>query len=212
MTPLLMFDLDGTLIDSGPDLAAAINLTRRDYALPPKTDAQIIACVGEGMRKLVERAIPERPELWPEMLERQLRHYSEHCLDRTRPYPGAPETLRELARRGHPLAVVTNKPAPVTRQILEGLGVLPLIAAVVAGGDAPALKPDPAPLRLAAERAGRPLDPSDWMIGDNFTDLAAGARAGIRRCYCTFGYGQPRGETFDRSVPDFPSLLTLDRE
>lgn len=206
MNALLMFDLDGTLIDSGPDLAAAINLTRKDYGLGPRTAADIIACVGEGMRKLVERAIPEKPELWPEMLTRQLANYSAHCLDQTALYPDVRKTLEWLMSQGHALAVVTNKPASLTHQILEGLGILPLFGAVVAGGDCPMLKPDPAPLRLAAQRLNRTLVPTDWIVGDNFTDLAAGTRAGIRRCFCTFGYGHPRGESFDCSIARFPEF------
>jgi phosphoglycolate phosphatase len=208
----LFFDLDGTLIDSGGDLADAINRTRADFGLAPKAEPDIVACVGEGMRKLVERAIPEKPELWEAMLARQLANYSAHCLDRTRLYPKARETLQALAAAGARLAVVTNKPAPVTRKILEGLGAWEIFAAVVAGGDCAALKPDAGPVRLAAKRLGTALTADDWMVGDNFTDLAAGRNAGIKRCWCSFGYGKTRGETYEREARAFEEIAGIARD
>jgi len=119
----LLFDLDGTLIDSRADLACAVNLTRQDFGLPPRSTAEVVACVGEGVRLLIERAIPERPDLWEAMLVRQRVHYVAHCLDRTVLYPGVADTLEALCAAGWRLAVVTNKPGPVTRPILEGLGI-----------------------------------------------------------------------------------------
>ncbi|NLG00670.1 MAG: HAD-IA family hydrolase, partial [Lentisphaerae bacterium] len=121
-------------------------------------------------------------------------------------YPGVADTLEALCAAGWRLAVVTNKPGPVTRPILEGLGIARFFGAVVGGGDTPALKPDPAPLRLAAERMGVTLDADDWMAGDNFTDLEAGRRAGLRRCFCSYGFGEPREETWDLAIDRFADL------
>ena len=202
-----LFDLDGTLIDSRADLALAVNLTRQDFGLPPKTIEDVLACVGEGVRVLIERAIPERPELWDAMVGRQRVHYLAHMLDQTYLYPGVKETLQALRAAGWRLAVVTNKPGPVTRPVLEGLGVLDLFHAVVGGGDCPALKPDPAPLRLAAAQMGVTLDADDWMVGDHFTDLEAGRRAGVKRCFCRFGFGEPRGEAYDLAVDRMDAFL-----
>ncbi|HRR33311.1 MAG TPA: HAD-IA family hydrolase [Kiritimatiellia bacterium] len=202
----LLFDLDGTLIDSRADLACAVNLTRQDFGLPPKSVAEVVACVGEGVRVLIERAIPERPDLWEAMLVRQRVHYVEHCLEQTVLYPGVAETLGALKADGWHLAVVTNKPSFVTHPILAGLGIAKYFGAVVGGGDSPTLKPDPAPLRLAAEQMGVTLDADDWMVGDNFTDLAAGRNAGIRRCFCRFGFGEPRDETWDLAIDRFEEL------
>lgn len=195
-----LFDLDGTLIDSREDIALAVNLTRQDFGLPPISVGSVISCVGEGVRILIQRAIPERPDLWEEMLARQRTHYRDHLLDRTALYPGVQEALAALSGAGWKLAVVTNKPGAVTRPILEGLGILGYFGAVVGGGDCEALKPDPAPLRLAAERMGAALSPQDWMVGDHFTDLEAGARAGLRRCFCRYGFGELRGEGYDVAV------------
>jgi phosphoglycolate phosphatase len=209
MAKLALFDLDGTLIDSREDIATAVNLTREEFGLPPKPAEAVIACVGEGVRALIERAIPERPELWDQMLARQRLHYGAHLLDRTSLYPGVAETLVALRERGWRLGVVTNKPAAATRPILEGLGILTLFDAVVGGGECEALKPDPAPLRLAALRMGRALAPDDWMIGDHVTDLEAGSRAGVRRCLCRYGFGESRGAVYDRAVNRIDEFLAF---
>lgn len=204
-----LFDLDGTLIDSREDLAFAVNLTRQDFGLAPKSVEAVVKCVGEGVRILIQRAIPERPELWDEMLVHQRKHYGDHLLDRTKLYPGVKETLQALGNAGWKLGVVTNKPSAATLKILEGLGVLSCFEAVVGGGDCPALKPDPAPLLLAAQRMGVELAPQDWMVGDNFTDLEAGARAGVRRCYCRYGFGDLRGAAYDLAVDRLDEFLAL---
>jgi phosphoglycolate phosphatase len=203
----VLFDLDGTLIDSRADLATAVNLTRRDFGLEPRPMETILAAVGEGVRRLIEQAIPEYPEHWEEMVARQREHYGAHLLDQTCLYPGVAETVRTLCERGWRLGVVTNKPAPFIRPILEGLGVAEAFSAVVGGGDCPHLKPDPAPLRLAAARMGSALQPTDWMVGDHFTDLAAGRNAGIRRAFCRFGFGEAREETFDLALDRMEELL-----
>jgi phosphoglycolate phosphatase len=204
-----LFDLDGTLIDSRADIALAVNLTRQDFGLPPKPMAAIVACVGEGVRLLIERVSPERPDLWDAMLLRQREHYREHLLDQTALYPGVAQTLRVLRDAGWRLSVVTNKPGSFTRPILEGLGVLGCFGAVVGGGDCPELKPDPAPLRLAAAQLGVTLDAGDWMIGDHVTDLEAGRRAGVKRCFCRFGFGEVRGESYELAVDRLDGFLAI---
>lgn len=201
----ILFDLDGTLIDSRADLALAVNLTRADLGLAPLPQAQVVGYVGEGVRRLVSRAIPECPERLEEALGINQRHYQAHLLDQTVLYPGVMEALERFRRRGTPMMVVTNKPSAFTGRILEGLGVAPLLAAVVAGGDCPSLKPDPAPLHLALERAGCAAEGS-WMVGDHFTDLEAGRRAGLRRCFCRYGFGDPGRETWDLAVDSLVEL------
>lgn len=200
MPNTILFDLDGTLIDSRADIACAVNLTRRDFGLAPKTEAEVVACVGEGVRALIERVSPERPEIWDAMLERQREHYRTHCLDRTTLYPGVARALSVLCDAGWRLGVVTNKPGAVSRHILEGLGASAWFGAVVGGGDTPELKPEPGPLHAAAARLGCVLDATDWMVGDHVTDLEAGARAGVRRCFCSYGFGERRGASCEAVV------------
>ena len=204
-----LFDLDGTLIDSRADLALAVNLTRQEFGLSPKPQEAIVACVGEGVRALIERAIPERPELWDAMLARQRENYRAHYLDQTCLYPGVKETLFALCEAGWKLGVVTNKPGAFTRPILEGFGVLGCFGAVVGGGDCPKLKPDPAPLQLAAAQMGVALAPDDWMIGDHVTDLKSGHNAGIRCCFCRYGFGESRGEAYDLAVDRLDAFLAV---
>ena len=205
MAKALLLDLDGTLIDSRADLASAVNRTRRDLLLPPLEPAQIIGFVGEGVRKLLVRALPECPERLQEALVLNQGHYCAHLLDQTRLYPGVVESLDRLSQGGWLLAVVTNKPRPFTELILEGLGLTRLLSAVVAGGDCPQLKPDPAPLELALARC-QSLAQDSWMAGDHFTDLQAGRKAGLRVCFCRYGFGDPRQEPWDLAVTGLPQL------
>lgn len=202
-----LFDLDGTLIDSSDDLVLAINLTRADFNLPRMGASEVMGCVGDGVRKLVERTMPECPELWDEMLKRQRQHYLEHCLDNTRAYPGVIEGLQRLKARGWSLAVVTNKPKILTMPILEGLGMLPLFGAVVGGGDCPTLKPAAAMLHTAAAWMGRELTAEDWMVGDHYTDLQAARLARIKRCFCRYGFGETRGEEYDIVVDEMAEFV-----
>ena len=208
MPSAIMFDLDGTLIDSRADLATGVNLTRRDLGLPPLEAALIAGYVGEGVRTLLTRALPECPGRLEEALELNHRHYCEHLLDETRLYPGVAPALAHLRDAGFRLAVVTNKPRPFTDLILEGLGVAPLLSAVVGGGDCPRLKPDPAPLRLALEQSQTTPEGS-WMVGDHFTDLEAGRRAGLHTCFCRYGFGDPREETWALAVDGLLELATF---
>ena len=204
-----LFDLDGTLIDSRGDLAKAVNLTRQDFDLPPRPVAEVVACVGEGVRVLIERAIPELPMHWDAMLVRQQVHYQQHCLDQTSLYEGVAESLNTLHADGWRLAVITNKPACFTHTILEGLGLTGLFQAVVGGGECDRLKPDPAPLYLAARRMDCVLTEADWMIGDHFTDLAAGRSAGIKSCFCRYGFGEVRHERYDAAIDCMCDLLPI---
>jgi phosphoglycolate phosphatase len=205
MPRALLFDLDGTLVDSRADLALGVNLTRADLGLAPLDPLQVAGFVGDGVRTLLRRALPECPGRLEEALAINRGHYGAHLLDATRLYPGALRALDALRDGGFTLAVVTNQPAEFTRPILEGLGVLDRFAAVVAGGDAPALKPDPAPLFLALEGCGCTAAGS-WIAGDHRTDLEAGRRAGIRRCLCRHGFGDPGTEAWDLEVSGLEEL------
>lgn len=204
--PAVFFDLDGTLVDSRADLALAVNLTRHDYGLPLLPVAQVASYVGEGLRLLVARALPERPESLDDGVARTRGHYATHLLDQTTLYPGVREGLQRLGAQGWQRAVVTNKPRDFVQPILAGLGVAELFEALVGGGDAPVLKPDPALIHLAAARLGLSSLSGCWMVGDHFTDLEAGRRAGVRRCFCRYGFGTPREEPFDLAVD---SLIEL---
>jgi phosphoglycolate phosphatase len=186
VTRLAVFDLDGTLVDSVDDLAASVNHALASVGLPPRRRDEVEAFVGEGARRLVERAVGGRAELVDPALAAWHEHYEAHCLDRTRPYPGIEEAL---ARARCPLAVLTNKPGPMARKILAGLGLLDRFAEVVGGGEAPR-KPDPAGLLGLVARAGA-TPAASVLVGDSAVDVATGRAAGVRVVAVTWGLVRP---------------------
>ncbi len=198
--PAIFFDLDGTLIDSRADLATAVNLTRRDFGLPELPVHRVVSYVGEGLRQLVARAMPEHFDVLDEAVACARAHYGAHLLDQTTLYPEVAVALRKLGKQGWKRAVVTNKPREFIRPILEGLGVVDEFEALVGGGDTAVLKPDPAPLLLAAERMGLVDLRGSWVVGDHFTDLEIGRRMSLQRCFCRYGFGNPREESYDLAV------------
>lgn len=179
---LAIFDLDGTLVDSVDDLAAAVNHALAQVQLPPRTRDEVRSFIGDGARALLERAVaPHRDRLEPALAAWRA-HYEAHLLDATRPYPGIPELLAGARR---PLAVLTNKPVAMAVRILEGLGLSARFQAIVGGGDAPP-KPDPAGARALLARLGvRPEDAV--LVGDSTVDAATARNAGIAFVAATWG-------------------------
>jgi phosphoglycolate phosphatase len=212
---LLVFDLDGTLVDSTLDLATATNAALRRVApdRPPLPVEKVQSFVGEGARVLIERSLRdariERPvdAVLPHFLE----CYGRCLLDTTCLYPGIADALDALD--GVTLAVLTNKPGPFSRTILEGLGVGGCFARIWGAGDVPERKPDPSGLRgLIAELAADRDDA--WMIGDSPIDVRTARAAGVRMAGVTWGL-DPEGlrrERPDRLVEDTRSLLALATE
>lgn len=200
--PTLFFDLDGTLIDSRKDIANSVNLTRADYGLSPLPLDAITGMVGNGARQLLLRAMPDHETIIDELLENNRKHYHAHPVVHTTMYPGVPEALAELKAFGCRMAVTSNKTSSLIPRILEGLGILHYFDVTVGGGDVPVLKPDPGLLYLAAERMGVDVRPTDWVVGDHYTDLEVGRHAGVRVCHCAYGFGNPREERFDVRVTD----------
>ena len=187
----LLFDLDGTLVDSLPDLATALNLLRTENGLAPLPLSTVRAAIGDGARKLVERCLPAG--LCTEaQLQRFLTLYGQHLTDATRPYDGILPLLQALRERGTPLAVVTNKPIGLTRALLDGLGLTPYFASVLGGDSGPTKKPDPGMIHAAlAITGGTPA--TAIVIGDHHTDLHAGRAAGCRTVFCAWGFGHDGG-------------------
>ncbi|MCP8940913.1 phosphoglycolate phosphatase [Alsobacter sp. SYSU M60028] len=193
----VVFDLDGTLVDSARDLLEAANATLGERGLRKLSLDEARGMIGDGVARLVERALAatggDAADL-PRAVERFMAIYTRDAVRFTRPYPGVTETLRELAGRGLRLAVVTNKPRAVTLHILESLGLAPLFEAVVGGDSAPRRKPHPDPLLAALAAMG--VAPGDaLMVGDNFHDVEAAHAAGLAAVVVTYGYShRPHGE------------------
>jgi phosphoglycolate phosphatase len=197
---LLVFDLDGTLVDSQRDLTEAVNATRAWMGLEPLPAEIVARYVGNGAPVLVQRALPDAgEEVWSRGLKYFLEYYREHMLDSTRLYPGVREALDELHHARIPMAVLTNKPIRFTLQMLEGLQLDLHFFRVYGGNSFPEKKPDPTGLNalIAESRADRKRT---VMVGDSAVDVQTARNAGVRACGVRWGF-QP--ETFVSSPPDF---------
>jgi phosphoglycolate phosphatase len=185
---LIVFDLDGTLIDSQRDLAAAANALIAERGGMPLAEAAIARMVGEGAALLVKRALTAASlAVEADSVTRFLELYDERLLHTTVTYPGIDEAVRALAV-GAPIAVLTNKPLGPTRRLLDGLGLAPVIAEAI-GGDGPfPRKPDPAGLRHLADRFGASPDRT-VMIGDSRIDFETARAAGTAIIVARYGFG-----------------------
>ena len=207
---LLIFDLDGTLIDSLPDLADATNHMRASYALAPLNAEEVRRLVGQGARSLVERALAgAAPVQVDEGLERFLAYNLAHIADKTRVYPGVVETLQVLQAKGYPLSVLSNKNVALCREVLSRLGIDHFFPTVYGADSLPYRKPSPEPV-LALLREFGVGARECILIGDSINDVAAGQGAGVVTVGCSYGYGD-RSELAgaDYQVDDFPALLGL---
>ena len=187
---LVVFDLDGTLVDSVADLADAANALIRERGGTPQPVAAIARMVGEGAGVLVQRALAAAhlPEDPARALPRFLELYDERLLNSTRLYDGMSDVLQELSAAGAAMAVLTNKPLGATHRLLDGLGVGTFFRWVI-GGDGPfPRKPDPTALRhLMAEAKSGSHD--TVMVGDSPVDAATARAAPARLCLARYGFG-----------------------
>jgi phosphoglycolate phosphatase len=186
---LIVFDLDGTLVDSSVDLANAVNALLVELGAAPIRTADVVGMVGDGAAVLVRRALTAAgldPET-PAALDRFLAHYDPHLLDNTRPYAGIPETLQALSERVG-LAVLTNKPSRATALMLTGLGLRHFFREVIGGDTSWGRKPAAAGLLHLCEGAGVGPDRT-LLVGDSAVDLATARNAGTRICLARYGFG-----------------------
>lgn len=192
----LVFDLDGTLIDSRLDITTAVNRTREGYGLRPLTLEQVVTMVGEGARVLVERALGSDipPERIDDALAVYLDHYRDVCLDETHPYPGIEEMLAALAA-SYPLALLSNKGEALSRKVLAGLGLDRYFREILGGDSLPTRKPDPAGLHLLAERLGVPVTEL-VLVGDTRIDAETATNAGCPFVLVEWGFPRPPGVEF----------------
>jgi phosphoglycolate phosphatase len=198
----LLFDLDGTLVDSRADLINSVNLMLAELGRRTLPDTRVLTFVGEGARLLVERALRAEQNGAPpghdvdHALEIFRRHYREHLLDQTRVYPGVKQTLAWLCRI--PKAVVTNKPYEFTIPLLEGVGLSSYFEVVIGGDCLPERKPSPLMLFEAASRCGARVSEC-LMVGDSRVDVEAGKAANMKTCGYVPGF-RGRTELVDAGV------------
>jgi phosphoglycolate phosphatase len=199
VTPVLIFDLDGTLVDSKNDLAASVNHVRLTFGLPILTEKEISGFIGDGAQMLIQRALGGDAAASDVQsgLQLFLAYYREHMLDQSVLYPGVSETLRRLTDCR--LAVLTNKPIRFSRMMLDGLGILDLFSAVYGGNSFERKKPDPVGIFQILTDTGGQLEKT-WMIGDSAVDVQTGRNAGATTCGVSWGYAT---DSFKATPPDF---------
>ncbi len=204
----IIFDLDGTIIDTREDLALAINLMRADYNLPSFTVEKIASYVGNGSRKLVERSLVETELNIDESLQKFVNHYSRHLTDNTYCYNGAIDTLEKLKVKGINCAILTNKPETATLKILNAMNLARFFDPIFGGDSTPFLKPDPGALNIIIDKWGIPKEEL-IMVGDNYTDIHVAENAGIKSAFFTFGYGIKGDIEPVYIFDDFSDLLNI---
>ena len=192
----VVYDLDGTLVDSRGDLADSVNAMLQGLGLPPRQDEIIWGFIGEGAERLVRRSLGlEHEHRLPEALESWRAEYARRLLVKTRPYPGVSELL---AVPPDARGVLTNKPGGFAREILQGLGMLESFRAVIGGDEAPR-KPEPEGL-LALCKALGAAPAEALLVGDSTVDVSTARAAGMRVCAILWGLGT-RGD-LAASSPD----------
>jgi len=185
----VLFDLDGTLADTAPDLAYALNETLRRFGEPPLPYERVRPHVSHGASALIRLGFPYEPGSGPFEERRQvlLDVYQANLCRETRPFTGMPAVLEALERSGMPWGVVTNKPSWLTDPLMELMGLAARAGCVVSGDTCTSKKPDPEPILFACERLGVPATHSVY-VGDAERDIEAGRRAGAATLAATFGY------------------------
>ena len=206
---ILVFDLDGTLVDSAPDIAAAVNALFAELNLPAVELALVRRFVGDGAPVFLERALahvgadPKAADLMP----RYLVHYGENAVGLTKLYPDVVETLTAMRAAGCRLGVCTNKPIGPTRAVLSAFGLESLIESVVGGDSLPRRKPDPEPLLHVNRALGGTTDRAA-LIGDSTVDLACAEAAGVPAIIIPSGYGMTQPQAKITAI-GFSNLMSV---
>jgi phosphoglycolate phosphatase len=209
----IIFDVDGTLVDSADDLHASLDLLLDGLGLRPLDAAEIKGMIGDGVSKLVERAVVAAggdASQKSALVARFLKIYESNAAVHTRSYPDVVETLEALRQREFRLAVVTNKPVIATEKILRALSLADYFSVVIGGDSLPQRKPDPAQMLDASRQLG--VDAGQVLVvGDNIHDVEAAHAAGIRCIAVTYGYHHrpPAEFNADHLIDRFGELLSL---
>jgi phosphoglycolate phosphatase len=199
-TDLLIFDLDGTLIDSSRDLADSVNAMRAWKGLPALSDERVYSYVGDGAPTLVRRALPGASEADLALALRYfLDYYRAHMLDATTLYPGVREALNRLHEARVPMAVLTNKPVRFSVQLIQGLGLEMHFFRVYGGNSFEEKKPHPMGIDTLVAESGAARERT-VMVGDSAVDVRTARNARVQACGVSWGF-QP--ETFADAPPDF---------
>ncbi|MCG2720615.1 MAG: HAD-IA family hydrolase [Thermodesulfovibrionales bacterium] len=185
---LIMFDLDGTLVDTSQDITNALNYAGEPFALKKLTTKETIAMIGEGVTRLIEKACGEdKPDLKERVIERFLDYYSTHLTDHSVVYPNVTETLEKLY--AYRKVVISNKRENLSVQLLDTLRLLKYFDLVVGSDTTAEKKPSAVPLLHVLEKL-HSLPEEALMVGDSKFDIEAGKRAGVKTLAVVYGYGE----------------------
>jgi phosphoglycolate phosphatase len=208
--PLLVFDLDGTLVDALPDLTAALNRMLAARGLAPLPPADVRPMIGDGTTKLIERALAARGAIYADEAERGfLADYTAHVAVESRPFPGVNANLARLQEGGWRFAICTNKSTAATQALLAALDLAHWFAALGCGDSFTARKPDPAHLAATIESAGGARERS-LMVGDHANDIAVGTALGLPTIFAGWGYGRREMAAGASAVAErFAALATV---
>jgi phosphoglycolate phosphatase len=213
---MVVIDLDGTLVDTAPDIAESANLMLRDLDLPLRDPREVAGWIGNGVARLVKRALTGEMEAEPKaaLYERAyalfLKHYEENLTRRSRPYPGVVEGLEWLKAQGFHLVCITNKVERFTLPLLRALGLHDYFALVLSGDSLPRQKPDPLPLEYACRHFGVRPD-QGVLVGDSANDVRAARAAGMPVICVDYGYNHGRDIREEQPDAVIGSLLELPR-
>lgn len=213
---LLIFDLDGTLMDTRRDLCTGVNLMRRHYGLPPLPVDTVAGYVGNGIHNLVARALQNHQAPrercaqaisvdLDEAVRINYQCYYRHLHDETVLYPGVENGIRQLHAAGYILALISNKPTEACCELLRYFKLAELFTSVMGGDSVRELKPHPEAI-LTTLRSTRVDLTRTWMIGDHVTDLAAARRAGVKSAFVSYGIGVTGDEQATQTLATFPDL------
>lgn len=198
---LVIFDLDGTLIDSAKDITESVNTLRKRMGQPPLSQKKVIAGIGQGVRHLLSKTLPRKIFMGhPNVSEDFRRIYLDRSTKYTRLFPGGRAMLKALHKRGVKLAVASNKPSILSGKILRNLGIRRYFSAVVCGDSVKNPKPHPESLNYLMKRF-RVSPEETLMVGDSRFDMEAGQRAGTRLAATTFGFSSRK--ELARYKPDY---------
>lgn len=203
----VLFDLDGTLVDSLEDLTDAVNHIRHSFSFSPLTTDTVRLRIGKGARYLIQQVLPDvtKSDI-DHALKSFLDFNKQHITDKSRLYPGILETLHELAARGIRMAVISNKNEDLSTLILQTLGIHDLFENICGGDTYPERKPSPLPLLYVADKIG--IAPYECvMAGDSINDILAGQQANIASIACTWGYGSDEELTGADALAHSPQEL-----
>ncbi|MDT3687279.1 MAG: phosphoglycolate phosphatase [Pseudorhodoplanes sp.] len=210
--PIVVFDLDGTLVDTAPDLVDTLNVILTREGIPPMAYDAARMLIGGGVRPMLERALAEQNRALPvaeldDLFQTFLKHYADHIADRSRPFPGVEQALDILAERGCMLAVCTNKFEWLSRRLLDALQLTQRFAAICGQDTFEVKKPHPDVLRKTVARAGGEMMQT-VMVGDSATDIRLAQAAEVPVVAVDFGYTDTPVAAFqpDRVISGYAAL------